>query len=489
MIRPENFYVVRTPLLPIDVNQQLNHVTKDTLAPVIKEIFRDGYLREAIYIASPELYQELNKWLQGEIKSEKDTRKLAAALYRYLLRMSSRCTPYGLFAGCATGEPADHTAIRLGSRHEHIKHCRLDMNYVAELAAAITAAPVIKTQLRYFPNNSLYAAGSHYRYAAYSIKNKVRSYYLTSVNKTPYLEKMLATATGRATLTDIRNSIISEADLIFPEEATAFTEELVQNQLLVSELEPTVTGEEFFTHFINRLKSLEHTETIVSTLSRIQNMLSDQQTGTEKYTLIHELVNSLLTDTGSKDLVQTDLYLSTTSNTLSHTVLNELSAQMGQLWKLARTDNNSDLQNFRQAFRQRYEEQEIPLSLALDTEAGIGYGHHNSSNTDPYQLPGQLMMYVSDLNNQVSAVLTDPLNVQVPQTGNLVVNSLIENGTNYSFDITSYINTIIAEGRFSTKALLLSAVNNNYKSTTSRLAVFNKDNDPDIRLKLYVLGL
>lgn len=114
---------------------------------------------------------------------------------------------------------------------------------------------------------------------------------------------------------------------------------------------------------------------------------------------------------------------------------------------------------------------------------------NNSSNTDPYQLPGQLMMYVSDLNNQVSAVLTDPLNVQVPQTGNLVVNSLIENGTNYSFDITSYINTIIAEGRFSTKALLLSAVNNNYKSTTSRLAVFNKDNDPDIRLKLYVLGL
>lgn len=382
MIRPENFYVVRTPLLPIDVNQQLNHVTKDTLAPVIKEIFRDGYLREAIYIASPELYQELNKWLQGEIKSEKDTRKLAAALYRYLLRMSSRCTPYGLFAGCATGEPADHTAIRLGSRHEHIKHCRLDMNYVAELAAAITAAPVIKTQLRYFPNNSLYAAGSHYRYAAYSIKNKVRSYYLTSVNKTPYLEKMLATATGGATLTDIRNSIISEADLIFPEEATAFTEELVQNQLLVSELEPTVTGEEFFSHFINRLKSLEHTETIVSTLSRIQSILSDQQTGTEKYTLIHELVNSLLTDTGSKDLVQTDLYLSTTSNTLSHTVLNELSAQMGQLWKLARTDNNSDLQNFRQAFRQRYEEQEIPLSLALDTEAGIGYGHHNSSNTD-----------------------------------------------------------------------------------------------------------
>lgn len=114
---------------------------------------------------------------------------------------------------------------------------------------------------------------------------------------------------------------------------------------------------------------------------------------------------------------------------------------------------------------------------------------NNSSNAYPYQLPGQLLMYVSNLNNQLSGVLTEPSDAQTPQTGNLEVNSLVEDGTKYTFDITSYINTIIDEGRFSTKALLLSAVNNNYKSATSRLAVINKAGDPDIRLKLYVLGL
>ncbi|ANH82954.1 hypothetical protein A8C56_19925 [Niabella ginsenosidivorans] len=114
---------------------------------------------------------------------------------------------------------------------------------------------------------------------------------------------------------------------------------------------------------------------------------------------------------------------------------------------------------------------------------------NSTGNAYPYQLPGQLWLYISNLNNQVSAVVTDPLDAQTPQTGNLVVNSLVENGTKYTFDITSYINTLIDEGRFSTKALLLSAVNNNYKSETSRLAVFNKADDPDIRLKLYVLGL
>lgn len=382
MIRAENFYVVRTPLLPVNITTELNHITNATLAAVIKETFRDEYLQEAIYIASPELYQELQKWLQGTSVNEKENYKLAAALYRYRLRMSTRCTPYGLFAGCATGEPADHTAIRLNNKIEHKKHCRLDMNYVAELAAAITAVPEIATQLLFYPNNSLYAAGKQYRYAAYTVKNKIRNYYLTAVNQSPYLDKILHTAAHGATLRDIRNSIVSEADEISEEEADEFIAELLQNQLLVSELTPTVTGEEFFVHLHDRLKALSRTEEFTTPLSRIQSILQDQQTGVDKYTATHALVKSMLKETSSKDLVQTDLFLSANSNTLSHTVINELSAQIAQLWKLAATNKNGDLQNFCQAFQQRYEEQEVPLSIALDTEAGIGYGSHTNSNTD-----------------------------------------------------------------------------------------------------------
>jgi lantibiotic biosynthesis protein len=382
MIRAENFYVVRTPLLPVNIITTLDHITNATLAAVIKEIFRDEYLQEAIYIASPELYQELQKWLQDTSANKKENDKLASALYRYLLRMSTRCTPYGLFAGCATGAPADHSAIRLNNKTEHKKHCRLDMNYVAELAAAITAVPDIATQLRFYPNNSLYATGKQYRYAAYTVKNKIRHYYLTAVNQSPYLDKILHTAAGGATLTDIRNSIVSEADEISEAEAGEFITELLENQLLVSELTPTVTGEEFFGHLHHRLKALSYTAEFTTPIARIQSMLQDQQTGIAKYTATHALVKSMLTETSSKDLVQTDLFLSASSNTLSHTVINELSATVAQLWKLAATNKNGDLQSFCEAFQQRYEEQEVPLGIALDTEAGIGYGSHRNSNTD-----------------------------------------------------------------------------------------------------------
>ncbi|MFY0255489.1 lantibiotic dehydratase [Chitinophaga sp. 30R24] len=372
MISTENFYVVRIPLLPVDFTDQLQQLTPQTMAPAMKNIFKDASLQNAIYIASPELYQELSKWQQGVFLQEKDIHKLSAALYRYLLRMSSRCTPYGLFAGCATGAPGQHTHIALQPVTAHYQHCRLDMNYVAELAAAITAIPAIREQLAFFPNNAIYRSGNRYRYAAYNIKNKFRNYYLTAVNASAYLTVILERAAGGATLMDLRNSIVSETENITVEEAGVFVEELIQQQLLVSELEPTVTGEEFFTYFVDRLAALEHSGEIVALLRQIQSLL--QTPGIDSYIRIHQIVKSMLQETSSKDLLQTDLFLATTGNQISRQVIDDLIAQTAQLLKLARSGFSNDLQDFCTAFNARYEEQEIPLTWALDVESGIGYG-------------------------------------------------------------------------------------------------------------------
>jgi hypothetical protein len=109
-------------------------------------------------------------------------------------------------------------------------------------------------------------------------------------------------------------------------------------------------------------------------------------------------------------------------------------------------------------------------------------------NTYPYTLPGSLIVYISNQNNDLSSILLSSA-TSSPQTGNLSINDLVANGTKYSYDITDYINTVISEGRFSTKSLFLSPYISSYYSSTSRLVVNNQTTDPDIRLKLYVLGL
>ncbi|KAA2241354.1 hypothetical protein F0L74_15730 [Chitinophaga agrisoli] len=400
MIAAKDFYLIRTPLLPLQFLQQFNGISWPQLRERLQTLFKDPYLLEAIYIASPELFQELRKWQDGELKAEKEVNKLTASLYRYLLRMCTRCTPYGLFAGCATGQLGPTTQVTLGPMEQHKKHCRLDMNYVAELAAMITRIPAIQEQLVYYPNNSLYRIGDSYRYAAYSIQNKFRYYDLTSVDCTEYLQKIIHTATPGATLQQLCDCITD--DDISMEEAREFIQELSDSQLLVSELEPTVTGDEFFDRLINRLQGLQHTAALTTSLQRIRTLLQDPTATTEKYLQTHALVKELLPDTNSKDLVQADLFLATTQNTLSHTLVDTLQAELTPLWKLSKRMNNPDIQQFCQAFRERYEEQEVPLTIVLDAEAGIGYAGHSGGQADHTPLVDDIYIAPESSNNTIS---------------------------------------------------------------------------------------
>lgn len=113
---------------------------------------------------------------------------------------------------------------------------------------------------------------------------------------------------------------------------------------------------------------------------------------------------------------------------------------------------------------------------------------NGSLNAYPYVVPPQLVIYVSNQNNELSSVLLSDQTGAV-QTGNLVINPTIPEGTRYTFDITSYITTILNEGDYSKKALFLSPYEMGYNSAAARLVLSSVSKDPDVRLKLYVLGL
>lgn len=376
MITNKGFYLLRSPLMPVDFLTRILQLPYAALADEIKAVFATPYLSEAIYIASPELSSELGKWQAGQISSEKDIQKLVMSLFRYVLRMSTRCTPYGLFAGCATGHTASSTSVYIQPADDHRKHCRLDMNYVAELAENIARIPVVQAQLRYFPNNSIYRAGDTYRYAAFTIKDKFRQYDLTAVNYSSYLEAVLDKSTGGATIQALSQHITD--DEITAEEANDFILELIESQLLISELEPTITGEEFFHVLTERSVQLDGIQPVYDILCEIQELLKIKQPGIAQYLQIHTLVKQLLPATRNKDLIQTDLFLATSSNTISESVIGEIQDQMTMLWKLSTPNKHPDLQQFCKNFSQRYEEQEVSLAIALDTETGIGYGAYNS---------------------------------------------------------------------------------------------------------------
>ena len=121
-------YILRTPLFSVDFYKLITK-NKDTTDKELKAFCNDKRIQEAIFLASPDLYQEFKKWLNNQLSPEKNE-KMSDAVLKYLSRMSSRCTPFGLFAGTAIGEVSSQTTIELQSKNNNNRHTRLDMNYL-----------------------------------------------------------------------------------------------------------------------------------------------------------------------------------------------------------------------------------------------------------------------------------------------------------------------------------------------------------------------
>ncbi len=105
----------------------------------------------------------------------------------------------------------------------------------------------------------------------------------------------------------------------------------------------------------------------------------------------------------------------------------------------------------------------------------------------PYQLPRSLYLFATDDNNGLNYQITDNFG-QAPLTGNLFIDELYGDKTNYSYDITNYINTLLQEGRFSKSALMLTP-SASASGELQRLVINDQTQSKSIKLKLYLLGL
>ncbi|MFP3541212.1 lantibiotic dehydratase, partial [Pseudomonas sp. SIMBA_044] len=87
-------------------------------------------------------------------KNEAKIEKLKYTLLKYLSRMSSRCTPYGLFASCSIGLISSETEIQLDDPSQYRRHTRLDMNFMVSYYYELLKTDEIKNALKLYPNSS-----------------------------------------------------------------------------------------------------------------------------------------------------------------------------------------------------------------------------------------------------------------------------------------------------------------------------------------------
>jgi hypothetical protein len=154
---------------------------------------------------------------------------------------------------------------------------------------------------------------------------------------------------------------------------------LIDNQVLVSELEPNVSGRDFLDTLISVLSRIE-AKNETSVLISIKNKLTelDLKIGNQVslYSEIEDLIKSFKTDYEQKYLFQTDVYFKDEFTISSHWK-KEIKKSLSFLNKVTLQSKDTTFEHFKKAFYERFETQEMPLSYVLDTEIGIGYLQNN----------------------------------------------------------------------------------------------------------------
>ncbi|HEX2060772.1 MAG TPA: lantibiotic dehydratase family protein, partial [Thermoanaerobaculia bacterium] len=357
-ITPSGFFVLRTPLLPFD------ELAKLDLAAMLAR----PEVREAIFLASPDLDESIEAW-RRDPQSERG-RRIERALYRYVARMCGRATPFGLFAGCTLGRVANETRLCLGPRSSYRRLTRFDTEYLLALCEEIARDRELRASLRFRTNTSLYRAAGRIHYVEANGHGDARGYRLVAAEPSPYLDRVLERARDAATPAELAASLVD--DEIELDEAMEFVDELIDVQLLVSELAPALTGGSAIDDVMAQLPKSGVQKTLQSAQHAIEEIDRGFGHAPDVYRDVAAKLQSLPAPVELAHLFQVDLVKPAAGVTLGRAVLAEIERGVGILHRIgAYQAPRDDYDRFREAFLRRYERRWVPLVEALDDETGI----------------------------------------------------------------------------------------------------------------------
>lgn len=373
-------YVLRTPAFPLSGYLKL---LEEYSEKGLVELIKGPYFEGAIRIASPDLALFLKKYVEHPETLTKEKRKsLELTFLKYLARISSRCTPFGLFAGCAVGSFKTSTTITLGAKEEHRRFSQLDMHFWVLLLQKLSNNQLIKIKLRYFPNTSIYALGGFYRYVEFAYSKLRREHKISALRKSATLETLLMVAKKGTTIDElILHLAENESE---KEQARKYVNYLVDAQFLISELDARVTSSDSWSDLFAILDKTALPEEEVQVMRELKlglEMLDQNIIPTsENYQELDVLIKKTDLDVDQKYLFQTDLNLTARENRLDVSISTKTLKALRFLNGIQPKISSTNLKNFTKAFLERYESREMPLATVLDSETGIGYLQHNKMN-------------------------------------------------------------------------------------------------------------
>lgn len=360
----------------------------DSLRAYLARVGADPLVREAIAVSSLPLDETLDRLAAGFPVRSRQLRGGTVSAARYLLRMRSRATPFGIMAGVAAARFEDRAQVRIGASHG--KLVRPDRGWLHELVRRFQGEPAVLAGLRVVANDLCAVRGERLVLPRELIEDAAGQRVIQRG------ERPLNGLTRRA-IEIARTPIVfgQLAGLLaaeYPAEAElAETElaQLVEEGYLLTELLPPATCEDPLGHIIALLTRIGERDLRASLLAvRAAMGRYEAAAPGSGYPQLRALSSAMQVLQATDRPIHVDLAFDA-NVALPRAVAEELESSTSAAWRLAKPQPNP-LASYLGRFRERYGTSAlVPIKELLDPHAGLGSPTHAGPSPGHPSAPGR----------------------------------------------------------------------------------------------------
>jgi thiopeptide-type bacteriocin biosynthesis protein len=369
LYKPLDFYLARAPLLPVQVYGELGAEQRRIA------LASDPLVRRALAAGSASLLDAIERHKRGSL-TKRDADRMRAKLLRYEIRMATRPTPFGLFAGVAMGGWGSHTDFSIRSTCARTK-TRPDMAWLMALVHSAEAIPAVRRRLRLVANPLALLEGGRMVLTERTPGGGATQAMPVSVRATGVVKQALQLAKTPIAYDDLSARILETNQNATREKVDKLLTELWEQTFLLTDLRPPLTTDDPARYVADRLAGIPEAEDLAKRLvglleaSAAWDRLEDAD-GVERFEAQLKQTG-IVTESSQQAPVQVDMAMSVGGRI--HQMVGEEAARAAEiLLRLSPFPYGSGaIAAYRQAYVGRYgHDREVPLLELLDPNRGLG---------------------------------------------------------------------------------------------------------------------
>ncbi len=370
-----NNFVIRTPLYNQEILYDLfkhDKIDKEILISFLNDI----QFVDALFLASPELLKELIKWKKGIIKDKKKEKKLRISLFKYITRICTRSTPFGVFSSVGTGDIVDNKESGIFITG-HKRHNRINLEVLSQIIHKIEGNVIYKDYIKYFPNSSIIKIGDKYRY----YERKGEGIEVNEINFNDVLKQILKLSIIGLKRKELVEKIINKFNTYDSSSIINYIDELIDNQILISQLSFNIEIdplEMIITFFVdNNLQ-----DNFYYLIEKIKYLLKRIKIGHDNINIYNDLygcLNAMNINYERKNLIFTDTYTKFDSSYIDRETIENIKSIL-ELFNNRNIKFDYNLKYLVDNIIDVYGDKEVELYKIFTNEYNLIYQYYNRLN-------------------------------------------------------------------------------------------------------------